>query len=169
MSSEAQAPSIPPTKLTAPPTILCVASFFKGNDFLDECKKQGCKVLLLTLESLLGKPWVRESIDEVFALPERFADADRRAVINTVAYLRGPRLDRIAPLDDFDVEIGGATSASTCASPAWARRPRATSATSSRCACARATAASPSPSSSTSLNDDAIRDFLARVPAARGC
>ncbi|MGZ3417751.1 MAG: ATP-grasp domain-containing protein [Polyangiales bacterium] len=106
MTSEAKAPSIPPTKLTAPPTILCVASFFKGNDFLDECKKQGCKVLLLTLESLLGKPWVRESIDEVFALPAGTPMTDRRAVINAVAYLmRTHDIQRLAPLDDYDVEV----------------------------------------------------------------
>lgn len=95
-----------PTPSQDPGTILCVASYFKGNDFIDQCKKEGCKVLLLTLEPLLKKPWVRESIDEVFALPTGTAMTDRRAVINAVSYLmRKHDIQRIAPLDDYDVEV----------------------------------------------------------------
>jgi biotin carboxylase len=85
------------------PTILCVASYYKGNRFLQACKREGCRVVLLTLESLLQEPWVRESIDEVFAMP---SFQDRRAVLNAVSYLARTRsFDRIAPLDDFDVEL----------------------------------------------------------------
>lgn len=85
------------------PMILCLSSFFKGNDFLDQCKREGAHVVLLTVESLLSKPWVRESIDEVYALP---SFNDRRAVVNTVSYLaRTRRFSRLAPLDDYDVEL----------------------------------------------------------------
>jgi len=101
--------SIPPAKPvdpSAPTTILCVASYFKGNDFIDQCKKEGCRVLLLTLESLLGKPWVRSSIDEVYALPQGTPMTDRRQLINSVAYLmRNEDITRVAPMDDYDVEI----------------------------------------------------------------
>ncbi len=84
-------------------TILCVASYFKGNDFLDQCKREGYKVVLLTIESLLQKPWKREVIDEVFAVP---AMTDRRAVVNAVTFLARTRdFTRIAPLDDYDVEV----------------------------------------------------------------
>jgi ATP-grasp domain len=84
-------------------TILCLASYFKGNQFLEQCKREGCKVVLLTLEPLLGKPWVRDSIDEVFALP---SFADRRAVVNAVSFLARTRdFSRITPLDDYDVEL----------------------------------------------------------------
>lgn len=83
-------------------TILCLASYFKGNPFLEECKKQGAKVVLLTLETLLQKPWARDHIDEVFALPSL---TDRKHVINSVSYLARTRtIDRVAPLDDYDVE-----------------------------------------------------------------
>jgi hypothetical protein len=83
--------------------ILCLASYFKGNQFLEECKRAGCHVVLLTLEPLLGKPWVRDQIDEVYALP---SFADRRAVLNSVSYLARTRdFSRIAPLDDYDVEL----------------------------------------------------------------
>lgn len=84
-------------------TILCVASYYKGNEFLATCKREGHTVLLLTLESLLGKAWAREFIDEVFALPSM---GDRHAVVNAVSYLaRTRRIGRIAPLDDYDVEL----------------------------------------------------------------
>jgi hypothetical protein len=83
-------------------TILCLASYYKGNEFIRECKRQGFKVVLLTLESLLGKPWARDHLDEVFAMP---ALTDRKGVVNAVSYLARTRdIARIAPLDDYDVE-----------------------------------------------------------------
>jgi biotin carboxylase len=96
---EASAPSAAPEKGKI---ILCLASYFKGNDFLEQCKKEGCHVILVTLEPLLGKPWAREYIDEVFAVPSL---TDRRAVLNAVSYLARTRdITRITPLDDYDVE-----------------------------------------------------------------
>jgi biotin carboxylase len=83
-------------------TILCLASYFKGNAFLEQCKREGCHVILLTLEPLLGKPWAREFCDEVFAVHSL---TDRRAVMNAVSYLARTRdIARIVPLDDYDVE-----------------------------------------------------------------
>jgi hypothetical protein len=94
---------VPATEPTGSKIVLCVASYFKGNDFLDQCKREGWRVVLLTNESLLQKPWVRDSIDEVFAVP---SFADRRAVLNAVCYLARTRdFSRIAPLDDYDVEL----------------------------------------------------------------
>jgi hypothetical protein len=94
---------IPVTDPTLSKTILCIASYYKGNEFLDQCKREGWKVVLLTHESLLPKPWVRQSIDEIYAVP---SFADRRAVLNTVSYLARTRdFSRIAPLDDYDVEL----------------------------------------------------------------
>jgi biotin carboxylase len=82
--------------------ILCIASYFKGNPFLEQCKKEGCHVILVTLEPLLSKPWAREYIDEVFAVPSL---SDRRTVVNSISYLARTRdVARITPLDDYDVE-----------------------------------------------------------------
>ena len=50
------------------PTILCIASFFKGNDFIRECKRQGAGVVLLTREKLLGAEWARDSLDDLIAI-----------------------------------------------------------------------------------------------------
>jgi hypothetical protein len=85
------------------PTILCVASFFKGERFLERCHQEGARALLLTAENCLGEAWPRASIDEVFALPNF---QDRRLIVNAVTYLARTRpFRRIVALDDFDVEL----------------------------------------------------------------
>jgi hypothetical protein len=33
-------------------TILCLTSYFKGGRFLERCRREGCRVYLLTVESL---------------------------------------------------------------------------------------------------------------------
>lgn len=84
-------------------TILCISSYFKGNEFLEQCKRSGYRVVLITLEPLLTKPWVREFIDEVFAVTSLY---DRKAVVNAVSYLAQTRdICRVAALDDYDVEM----------------------------------------------------------------
>ena len=84
-------------------TILCVATFEKGAEFLRECKRQGCTVLLVTTEALKDAPsWPREAIDDVFLVP---ADISRDDLLKGVSHVaRTRRIDRIVALDDFDVE-----------------------------------------------------------------
>jgi hypothetical protein len=85
-----------------PLTILCVATYEKGQEFLRECKRQGCRVLLLTVEKLKDADWPRESIDEVHYIPR---DIGREDLLKGVSYLARTRvIDRIVALDDFDVE-----------------------------------------------------------------
>lgn len=85
-----------------PLTILCLASYYKGESFLRECKRQGCRVLLVTVESLAAADWPRDSIEEMFYLPDRY---NREDVIKGISYLaRTQSIDRIVPLDDYDVE-----------------------------------------------------------------
>ncbi len=84
-------------------TVLAVSSYFKGNRFLQGVRQAGRKVVLLTVEKLLGAEWAREHVDEVFAMPSL---DEPRAAINGVAYLMRSRpIDRIVALDDFDVEL----------------------------------------------------------------
>jgi hypothetical protein len=84
-------------------SVLCLASYFKGNRFLESLKADGATVYLLTVEKTLGEAWTRHACDEVFAVP---SFADRRALTHAVAYLmRSRRIDRIVALDDFDVEV----------------------------------------------------------------
>lgn len=86
-----------------PPTILCMSSYFKGNRFLETCKREGARVLLLVREAVLDKPWARDACDEVHALSSL---ADLQEVQNAVSYLARTRpIDRVAPLDDYDVLV----------------------------------------------------------------
>ncbi|MCI0485629.1 MAG: ATPase [Blastocatellia bacterium] len=86
----------------SPITILCLASYEKGADFLRECKRQGCRVILVTTESLAGADWPREAIDEIFYMPNI---SIREDIIKGISYLaRSTVIDRIVPLDDYDVE-----------------------------------------------------------------
>ena len=84
-------------------TILCIATYFKGEPFLIECKAQGATVLLLTSDKLLGAEWPRDSIDEIHSVPRDASDAAVRRHVDKIA--RRHRIDRIAALDDFDVEL----------------------------------------------------------------
>ena len=85
-----------------PLTILCVSSYEKGQEFLRTCKSMGCRVLLLTVEKLRVAHWPRESIDELFFMPE---ELPLEHLINTVSYLaRSQPIDRIVALDEFDME-----------------------------------------------------------------
>ena len=89
-------------------TILCLASYDKGHDFIRECKRQGCTVLLLTSLSIKDKAtFPADSIDEIFYMPDDDEHkGDRTQMIDAVSYLARSRpLDRIVPLDDFDVEV----------------------------------------------------------------
>lgn len=89
-----------------PNTILCLASYFKGGAFLEACKRQGCQVILLTKENLADEAWPSDAIDERHLMPDLTARTD---VIHAVSYLaRTRKIDRIIPLDDFDVETAAA-------------------------------------------------------------
>ena len=85
-----------------PLTFLCITTYEKGQEFMRECKRQGCRVLLLTAEKLREADWPRESLDETFYLPEEIALPD---IVKAVTHLaRGQKLDRIVALDEFDME-----------------------------------------------------------------
>src|SRR6266478_3730787 len=87
---------------TRPLTILCVSSYEKGQEFLRTCKSIGCRVLLLTVEKLRDGDWPRESLDELFFMPE---DIAQHHLIYTVSYMnRSQPIDRIVALDEFDME-----------------------------------------------------------------
>lgn len=92
-----------------PLTVLCISSYEKGHDFLRECKDQGCKVFLLTSKSLEHAPWPKETIDEIFYIPDKNKEWNMRDVIYGVSFLaRRLKIDRIVALDDFDVEKAAA-------------------------------------------------------------
>src|SRR5688572_25880225 len=86
-----------------PVTILCIATFLKGQEFLRECRRQGCRVLLLTDEKLREADWPREAVDEFLYIRRDMPMADVR--LGAAHLARRDRIDRIVALDDFDVEL----------------------------------------------------------------
>ena len=85
-----------------PLTILCVSSYEKGQEFIRTCKAIGCRVLLLTVEKLRRAAWPFECIDEVFTMTE---ELPLQNLIYAVSYAaRSQSIDRIAALDEFDME-----------------------------------------------------------------
>ena len=96
--------------MAAAPTVLCLASYEKGFDFLREAKAQGARVLLLTSQSLRDvAAWPRESLDDIFYMPDVNKQWNRDHTILAVSHLaQSTQIDLIVPLDDFDLEMGAA-------------------------------------------------------------
>lgn len=87
-------------------TIVCLACRFKGNDFLKAAKKLGNYVILVTSENLKEKPWFRDSIDEMYYMPEvKESQWNLDYLILGIGHLlRKRKIDSIIAFDDFDVE-----------------------------------------------------------------
>src|SRR5215510_15747425 len=84
-----------------PLNIICLATYFKGADFIQECKAHGCRVILITKEKMLNEDWPRDSLDDLIAVPN---DAGPALFIDLAAFLsRSFRIDRIVALEEFDV------------------------------------------------------------------
>jgi hypothetical protein len=86
-------------------TVLCLASYFKGEAFLRQAAESGARVLLVTSQGLEDKAWPMESIDDIFFMPHENGEWNMDDLILSVSYLaRTKRIDRVVALDDFDVE-----------------------------------------------------------------
>jgi biotin carboxylase len=85
-----------------PLTLLCIASYEKGQEFMREARRLGCRVVLLTLEKRRDANWPREVLDDIFFIPENLT---LQQMIHAVAYMaRTVRIDRIVALDEYDKE-----------------------------------------------------------------
>src|SRR5882724_10526684 len=88
-----------------PLNIICLATYFKGGDFIRECKRLGCHVVLITKEKMLHEDWPRDCIDNLVAVP---SDAGPPLFIDLVAFLaREMKPDRVIALEEFDVMTAG--------------------------------------------------------------
>jgi len=81
--------------------IVCIASEFKGNDFFDECRENGWRVVLVTKEKLLDEPWSWASIDEAKTVADDATAADYVRAVTNVAGRQ--KISRIVGIDEFDV------------------------------------------------------------------
>jgi biotin carboxylase len=85
-----------------PLTVLCITTYEKGQEFMRECKRHGCRVFLLTAEKLREADWPRECLADTFYLP---ADLPLVDTVQAVTHLaRTQKIDRIVALDEFDME-----------------------------------------------------------------
>jgi biotin carboxylase len=89
-----------------PLTFLCLASYEKGHRFLQEAKNQGCRVYLLTSQSLRDTAqFPHQSLDDVFYMPDDQYEWNLQHMLYGVAHLcRNLKIDRVIALDDFDLE-----------------------------------------------------------------
>src|SRR5580698_6558597 len=91
-----------PMPESRPLTFLCITTYEKGQEFMRECKREGCRVLLLTAEKLRDADWPRESLDDTFYLPPEIPLAD---IVQAVTHLaRNQKIDRMVALDEYDME-----------------------------------------------------------------
>jgi carbamoylphosphate synthase large subunit len=88
------------------PTILCLASEFKGVPFIDEAKRSGSNIILVVREKYAREPWPHDSVDTFFTMPDLYTQPN---ITYAVSYLaRSHQIDRIVALDDFDVATAAA-------------------------------------------------------------
>lgn len=82
-------------------TVVCLASYFKGNEFLRQLRHRGCRVVLVIKEKLRDEDWARDSIDETLTVANG-ANAD--VFVEVVSeFARHNRVDRIVALEEYDV------------------------------------------------------------------
>lgn len=81
--------------------IICIASEFKGNEFLEEAQAAGWHVTLVTREDLRDSGWAWTSLNEVHFVPK---DAREEEYLREIVNLAGRRpIDHVVGLDEFDV------------------------------------------------------------------
>jgi biotin carboxylase len=82
-------------------SVVCVASYFKGEEFLREAGRLGANVSLVTRERTRHEPWPHESLAETVFLPD---EAGAELVIHAVSQLARRRpLSAVVALEEFDV------------------------------------------------------------------
>lgn len=152
-----------PTSTIQPPkTLLLLACYFKGEKFIEQARKRGARLHLVTQEWQKDKPWPHQHLDGFFA---QMNDPPLRATINTVAYMsRHIAFDAVVGLDDFDVETAAALREHLClpgmnASQARFFRDKLA------CRSELLRLDVPVPAFTRVVNDDEVHRFTERVPA----
>jgi len=145
-----------------PLNIICIATFFKGGDFMRECKAQGSNVILVTKEKMLHEDWPRDVLDEVFALPN---DAPVELFLDLVSHIAKTRKpDRIVALEEFDVVMAALAREHLCISGMSSSTAKAFRDKFAMAAKAR-DAGLTVPDFVPLINDEQIREYLNRVPS----
>ena len=150
-----------PETETRPINIICLATYFKGGDFIRECKRLGCKVILITKEKMLGEDWPHDSLDDLIAVPN---DAGPALMIDLVAFIaRKVKPDRVVALEEFDVMTAALIREHFCL-PGMSSSTAKTFRDKYRMAEAAKAAGVDVPEFVPLISPDDVRDFMERVP-----
>ena len=142
-------------------TIVCLATYFKGGEFIRECKRLGCNVILITKEKMLLEDWPRESLDDLIAVPN---DAGPPLMIDLTAFIsRKLKVDRVVALEEFDVMTAALVREHFCL-PGMSSSTAKTFRDKFRMAEAAKAAGIVLPDFVPLINFDEVRQFMERVP-----
>ena len=147
---------------TAPPlNIICLATYFKGGDFIRECKRLGHTVIVITKEKMLQEDWPRDSLDDLIAVPN---DAGPALMIDLAAFIgRKIKVDRVVALEEFDVMTAALIREHLCL-PGMSSSCAKTFRDKFRMAEAAKTAGIVLPDFVPLINADEVREFMERLP-----
>ena len=82
---------------------LCIASYEKGQAFMEQCAEMGVKPTLLTVEKLRNAAWPHEVLEDIHLVPDDHTLVD---LIKAVCWMsRGRHFDRVIALDEFDLDV----------------------------------------------------------------
>ncbi len=144
-----------------PLNIVCLATYFKGGDFIRECKRLGCSVILITKEKMLQEDWPRNSLDDLIAVPN---DAGPALMIDLTAFIaRKMKVDRVVALEEFDVMTAALIREHFCL-PGMSSSTAKTFRDKFRMAEAAKAAGIVLPEFVPMINADEVRQFMERVP-----
>jgi biotin carboxylase len=150
-----------PESVARPLTIVCLATYFKGGDFVRECKRLGCRVILITKEKMLEEDWPRDCLDDLIAVPN---DAGPPLMIDLTAFIsRNLKVDRVVALEEFDVMTAALIREHFCL-PGMSSSTAKTFRDKYRMAEAAQAAGIVLPDYVPLINADEVREFMERVP-----
>lgn len=144
-----------------PLNIVCLATYFKGGDFIRECKHLGHSVILVTKEKMLKEDWPRDCLDDLIAVPN---DAGPALMIDLAAFIaRKMKVDRVVALEEFDVMTAALIREHLCL-PGMSSSCAKTFRDKFRMAEAAKTAGIVLPDFVPLINADEVTEFMERLP-----
>jgi biotin carboxylase len=82
-------------------TIICLASYHKGEEFLRECRQMGARVILITREKQLSKDWPHDSLAAIITVPDDATPSQYIQAASRAA--RDVKVDLLVALEEYDV------------------------------------------------------------------
>lgn len=84
------------------PELLAISTYEKGQAFLREAARLGCRVTLLTVHPLWGADWPKDVLDHFETMPEDLSPEQVLPHITRLAKYR--HFERVVALDEFDLD-----------------------------------------------------------------